>query len=343
MRRHLHITSEKYIPYFVGVLASLGIFSAILLGLGFDPILSLATLFYGSLGSVFSASETLVRATPLLLSALAFLVGFKARFFNIGVEGQLYVGALTAYLAASHLGGVPGVVVVPLVAVAGFIGGTAWLALPLFMRLKLKINELFPTLVMNSVAVFLINGLTSGPLRDPNAVNPQTPQIPQSIWLPVLIPGTRLSLGVVLAVLLALLTFIVLYKTVLGYEVRAAGLSPRAAQLGGVSLSRSIASVGLLSGGLAGLAGMIEVTGTSHLLAQGFSPGYGYQGIGIAALGAFHPIGVLFASFFYSVLQIGGESLQRGAGVPIEITYVLQATIVISVLIIERWYSGRKW
>ncbi len=327
----------------IGLFVSLAIFSIILLSFGYSPVISLEVLATGSFGSVFNASETFVLMAPLLLSALAFLVAFKARFFNIGVEGQLYIGALTAYLASSQLAGVPGVIAILGVGVAAFAGGTLWLALPLFMRIKLQVNEIFPTLVMNFIAVDIINWLTTGPIKDPNSVNPQTPFVPQSTWLSVIVPGTRLNLGSVIAILAALAIFVVVYKTVLGYEIRASGSNPRAAQGGGVSISRSILAVGLMSGGLAGLAGMVLVNGANHLLAQNFSPGYGYQGIGVAALGAFNPLGTLLASILYSALTIGGESMQRATnGVPIELIYVLQVTIVLSVLLVQKWFGDRR-
>jgi simple sugar transport system permease protein len=337
----LTFNPEKYTSYLIGISASLAIFTILLVIMGFSPILSFQAIAYGSFGSIFSASETLIRIPPLLLTALAFLVGFKARFFNIGAEGQLYIGALVSYFTASVLGGVPALVSIPIVALAAFLGGAAWLAIPLVMRIKLEVNELFPTLVMNFVAVLIISWLTTGPIKDPYAINPQTPPIPQSTWLLLLIPQTRFHLGFFIAILLALMLFVILYKTVLGYEIRAVGLNPRASVHGGINMTRAIASVGLLSGGLAGLAGMIEVTGASHLLAQGFSPGFGYQGIGIAAVGGFHPIGAIIASFFFSILLIGGENMQRGAGVPIELIFVLQAVVVLSVLIVQMWISRR--
>ena len=136
--------------------------------------------------------------------------------------------------------------------------------------------------------------------------------------------------------------FLILYKTILGYEIRAVGRSSRAAKYGGINLSKTIVSVGILSGGLAGLAGMVEVVGAHHYLIAGFSPGFGYIGIAIAALGGFHPIGVVFASIFFSVLLIGGETMQRGVGVPIEMVYILQAVLVLSVLIVRRWITVRR-
>lgn len=339
------LSPEKYLSYLAGIAVSLGLFSATLLVFGYNPVLSLETIATGSFATVFDVSETLVQTTPLLLCALAFLVPFKARFYNIGVEGQLYFGALTAYLAASQLGSMPSALAILLVGLAALLGGTLWLGLPLLLRLKLQVNEIFPTLVLNFVATDLVNWLTAGPLKDPMAVNPQTPVIPMSTWLPVLIPGTRLSAGLIIALVAAAGVFIIVYKTVLGYEIKASGSNPKAAREGGVDINRSIIAVGLLSGGLAGLAGMIPITSGNHYLVQNFSPGYGYQGIGVATLGAFHPIGAILASVLYSALLIGGESMQRlqgRAAVPIELIYVLQVTIVLTVLIVQKVLSDRR-
>lgn len=335
------LSAEKYLYYFLGIAASLALFSIILLVFGYNPIASLQGLVTGSFGSVFLASETFVLMAPFLLAALAFLVAYKARFYNIGVEGQLYMGGLFAYLVGSQLGGLPGIIAIPIVFLGSAIGGILWLALPLLMRIKLGVNEIFPTLVMNFIALDIINWLTAGPIKDPNAGNLQTSILPRSTWLPILIPGTRFNAGIIIAILLAIGVFFVLYKTVLGYEIRASGANPRAAKSGGVDVSRSILAVGIISGGLAGLAGMVVVTGAEHLLAQNFSPGYGYQGIAVAAVGSFHPLSTLIASVLYSALSIGGESLQRSAAIPIELIYVLQAVIVLSFLIVQKWLEDR--
>jgi len=333
---------EKYIAYPIGLLVALFIFSAILLVMGFNPISSLGAILYGSFGTIFSAGETFVRVTPLLLSALAFLIAFKARFLNIGVEGQLYMGALTAYLVAAQMEGLPAVLSIPLITLASFMGGVAWLAIPLVLKIKLEINEIFPTVVMNFIAMFIISWLCTGPIKDPGALNPQTRVIPQMTWLPLIIPGTRLHVGIIFAFFLAFLMYLILYQTILGYQIRAVGLSSKAAKHGGINLSKSILSVGILSGGLAGLAGMVEVAGTQHLLIEGFSPGFGYQGIAIAALGGFHPIGVVLGSIFFSILLIGGETMQRGDGVPIDMIHILQAVLVLSVLIVQTWITMRR-
>jgi simple sugar transport system permease protein len=333
---------ERYMSYPIGILVAFAIFSIILLLLGFDPIRSMAAIPIGVFGRAFSFSETLIRFIPLLLTSLAFLVAFKAMFLNIGAEGQLYIGALVAYLVAAQLGGVPSILSIPIVMVASFMGGVVWLALPIIMRTKLEINEIFPTVVMNFIAMFLISWLCTGPLQDPDAFNPRTPFIPESTELPRLLPGLRIHVGLFVAVALAILVYVILFKTTLGYRIRAVGQNPRAAKHGGVSVTQGIVSAGLLSGGLAGLAGMMEIIGTHHFLLAGFSPGFGYVGIAVAALGSFHPIGVIVAAFFFAVLQIGGESMQRVAQVPVDMIFVLQAVLVLSVLIVQKWITLRR-
>lgn len=338
----MQVPLGKFLSYLLGIVASLALFSVILLAFGYNPITSMEGLASGSFGTTFLASETFFLVGPLLLAALAFLVAFRARFYNIGVEGQLYIGALFGYLAAAQLGSAPRVVAIPLMLLAAGAGGILWLALPLFMRIKFQVNELFPTLVMNFVALDIVNWLTAGPLKDPLSGNLQTPALPQSTWLPVLVNNTEFNIGVIIAGVAALAVYFVLYKTVLGYEIRASGASPRAAQSGGINVSRSVLAVGLMSGALAGLAGIIVVAGVDHVLAQNFSPGYGYQGIAVAALGSFHPLGIVIASVLYAALTIGGESLQRSAAaMPIELIYALQAIIVLSVLIVQKWVGDR--
>jgi simple sugar transport system permease protein len=338
----MQVSLSKYLSYLLAVAASLALFSVVLLIFGYNPITSIAGLVSGSFGTTFLTCETFFLMGPLLLTALAFLVAFRARFYNIGVEGQLYIGALFGYLVAAHLGSFSSVVAIPLVLLAAAAGGILWLALPLFMRIKLQVNEIFPTLVMNFIALDVVNWVTAGPLKNPLSGNLQTPALPQSTWLPVLIKNTELNIGVIIAVAAAFAVYFVLYKTVLGYEIRASGANPRAAQSGGINVTRSIVAVGLISGALAGLAGIIVVTGVDHVLAQNFSPGYGYQGIAVAALGSFHPLGIIISSVLYAALTIGGESLQRSAAaIPIELIYALQAVIVLSVLIVQKWIDDR--
>jgi general nucleoside transport system permease protein len=343
----LKIALSANSSYLIGAVASLVLFSVMLLAFGYNPILSLETIATGSFGNLYNATETFVLMAPLLLCALAFLIPFKSRFYNIGAEGQLYLGALFAYFASSNLDHFPSALAIPLAAIFAALGGIAWLALPLFMRVRLGINEIFPTIVMNFIASFLLSWLVTGPIKDPHAPNPQTAVVPNSTWLPVLISNTRFDIGIVFALIISIVIYVILYKTVLGYEIRASGANPKAALTSGISITKSIVWVGIMSGGLAGLAGWIAVDGQNHILVQGFdSYSWGYQGIAIAALGAFNPVGALIASIFYSALSFGAESLQRltgSASVPIELISVLQVAIVITLLVVQRWISGKKF
>lgn len=336
------VSLGRFLSYFFGIIASLALFSVILQVFGYNPITSMEGLVSGSFGTTFLTAETFFLMGPLLLAGLAFLVPFRARFYNIGVEGQLYIGALFGYLAAAQLGGFPSAVAIPLMLLASAAGGTLWLAVPLFMRIKLQVNEIFPTLVMNFVALDIVNWLTAGPLKNPLSGNLQTPALPQSTWLPPLVENTEFNIGVIVAVVAAIVVYFILQRTVLGYEIRASGANPRAARSAGINVSRSLIAVGLMSGVLAGLAGIIVVAGVDHVLAQNFSPGYGYQGIAVAALGSFHPLGAAISSLLYAALTIGGESLQRSAtAIPIQLTYALQAIIVLSVLVVQKWIGDR--
>jgi len=332
----------NYLSYPIGLFLAILVFFVTLLLLGYDPISALVSIPTGAFGRLNSTSETLIRFIPLLLTAMAFLIALKARFLNLGVEGQLYIGALLAYLVGARMETIPGFIAVPLIFIAGFMGGVLWLAIPLIMKTKLGVNEIFPTVVMNFIAVFIIAWLTTGPLKDPNSFNPRTHFLPESTWLPLIDPQYRLHVGVFLVVIIALFIYMILYKTTIGYKIRAVGQNPRASEHGGVNVTRVVTTAGLLSGGIAGLAGMMEVFGVNHFLIKGFSPGFGFQGIAVAALGIFHPIGVIFAAFFFAVLQIGGESMQRSAGIPVDIIFIMQAVLVLTVLIVQKWFTRRN-
>jgi simple sugar transport system permease protein len=333
---------QNYLSYPIGLFLALVVFSVTLLLLGYDPISALVSIPTGAFGRFNSASETLIRFIPLLLTATAFLIALKARFLNLGVEGQLYIGALLAYLVGAGMEGFPGFIAIPLIFIAGLMGGVLWLAIPLILKTMRGVNEIFPTVVMNFIAMFIIAWLTAGPLKDPDSYNPRTPFLPETTWLPLIDPAYRLHVFVFLVVIIALFIYIILYKTTIGYKIRAVGQNPRAAEHGGINVTRVVITAGLLSGGIAGLTGMMEIFGVHHFLIQGFSPGFGFQGIAVAALGNFHPIGVIFAAFSFAVLQVGGESMQRGAGIPVDIIFIMQAVLVLTVLIVQKWITTRK-
>ena len=339
---------QNYLSYPIGLFIALFVFFITLLLLGYNPISALVSLPTGAFGSLLRITETLVRFIPLLLTAMAFLIAFKARFLNLGIEGQLYIGALLAYFIGARMEIVPGFIGIPLIFIVGLMGGVLWLAIPLIMKTKLGVNEIFPTVVMNFIAMFLIAWLTGpiGPLKDPTPFLPvpRTPFLPKSTWLPLILddPKYRLHVGVFLVVIIALFIYMIMYKTTIGYKIRAIGQNPRAAEHGGGNVTRVLITAGLLSGGIAGLTGMMEIFGVHHYLIGGFSPGFGFQGIAVAALGNFHPIGVIFAAFFFAVLQIGGNNMELEAGIPVDIIFIMQAVLVLTILIVQKWITTRN-
>ncbi len=308
---------------------------AVLIGLaGINPIDAYAALVNGSLGSLNGISETLVRATPLMLIGLGIAVAFRAGMWNIGAEGQLLLGAIGATVVGLYLPPLPGLIHIPLVMLGGFALGLVWAAIPGYLKAKRGVNEIVVTIMMNYLAVFLLSYLVTGPLRDNSRVPPmpQSPLLATSALLPKLIPATRAHAGFLIAILAAIAVWFVLERTTLGYEIKAVGANPTAARYGGINAILTATVAMMLSGGLAGLAGMGEISGVHRYLLEGISPGYGYLAIAVALFGGLNPVGIVFSALFFGALMVGAESMQRAVGVPIATIYMLQGLVVIFVL-----------
>jgi len=281
-----------------------------------NPLVAYRELFKGAFGSTYSLAEILVRATPLGFAGLAVAIGFKGGLANIGAEGQLYAGALGATLVALFLPNLPSFVLIPLTLLAGAAFGGIWGAIPGILRAKWKVNEFVNTVMMNYVAIYLVNYLVSGPLRDTaRGEFPQTNMFVEAAWVPLLVPRTRLTFGIILLLVLAFALYILLWRTAWGYQVRVIGHNPRAALYAGMSSARMIVLNLAVAGALAGIGGALEATGILHRLMINFSPGYGYTGITVALLGRNHPAGVIVAALFFGVLRIGGRAMESSSGV----------------------------
>lgn len=328
--------------YPIGLLVALGVCAVLLFLTGINPLSAYSAIFRGSFGSAHGISETFVKTIPLLLTTLAFSLPYWAGFWNIGGEGQLFIGALAAVLLALSLGSLPGPISIPLIFFVSFLAGMAWIVLPLVLKTKLGVNEIFLTVALNFIAILLISYLCVGPIREPGHPNPQTATIPLSTWLPRLMPPLRLHMGVFLPLLAAFLIYTLLFKTSLGYKIRVVGLSPRTARYSGIKISRIVIIATLLGGGLAGLAGAGEVLGVHHFLTARFPVGLGYTGILVAVLGKFNPIWEIPASIFFAALLVGGETMQRIVGVPFGMIYILIALITFIILAIEKAMERRK-
>lgn len=305
---------------------------------GFQVGPALSALWHGAFGSWYNfTSAALVRATPLVILGLAFSIGSKAGALNIGMEGQFAAGAIGTTWAGLHVGGAPPVIAVAVALASGFVAGAAWVAIPVILRLKLGVTEVISTLLLNFVGVAAVSYAVTGPLQEPSRVYPQSALIAPSARLPHLAPGSRLHLGFVFALVLAGLLALLLTRTSWGFRVRAVGAGPRAARISGRLQVVLIAGAALLlSGGVAGLGGAIEVTGVSYALYQNLSPGYGFTAIAVALLGRLQPTLVLLAGVLFGALEAGAAAMQRDAGIPAVAVQVVEAVVILAMLLSAR-------
>ncbi len=301
--------------------------------LGQNPFEALYTFFIRPIDNLYGVSELGVKAAPLLLIGIGLTVGFRGNVWNIGAEGQLTIGAVCGGGVALAFGGAEGPWLLPLMILACGLGGMAWGAIPAFLKTRFNANEILTSLMLTYVAIQVLGYLVHGPWRDPEGYNfPESRLFGDDALLPILLEGTRLHLGVVLAVLAAVLGWILLSRTFTGFQIKVVGQAPAAANYAGYSRKRVIWMSFLISGGLAGIAGLGEVAGPIGQLNPTISPGYGFAAIICAFLGRLHPFGVLLASLLMALMYLGGESLQMNLNLPLAITGVFQGMLLFFVL-----------
>jgi simple sugar transport system permease protein len=316
----------------VAILVTFVLTASLILLAGASPLETYRYFFVVPLSSQVSAIEVLVKSTPLLLAGAAVAFAFSAGYWNIGVEGQLYAGAIAAAWLGTMLGGLPRAVAIPIMLVGGFLAGLLWALPPALMKVKIAVDEVVTTLLLNSVMLFVVSALLNGPWRDPISGWPQSPEIAPSSIFPRLIPRSRLHLGFVIAVLVILAIWFILTRTALGLKMRAVGLGQEAARFSGVNVGRTILIAALVSGGIGGLAGVGEVAGIHYHLIEGISPGYGYTGIIIAMLGGLVAPGVGLAALFIGLIDTGSQTVSRALGVPVYLGDVVQAALLLVTL-----------
>lgn len=298
---------------------------------GANPVEAYGALLYAAFGTTNGFAETMVKATPLILAGLGVMVAYRAQFWNIGAEGQIYLGSIFATIVGISLTSLPLLILLPLTMLAGMAGGAFWGLIPGVLKARYRVNEVITTLLLNYIAIGLTSYLVHNPLRDQSSGIPISPQLAEAAWLPILIPRTRFHLGIVLAVLTAFLMHWLLKRTVLGYQIRAIGDGRQAAQTGGIHVARTIVLTMLISGALAGLAGAVEIAGVQRRLVEGFSPGYGYLAIAVALLGGLNPFGVVLAGILFAALLNGADAMQRTAGVPVTVVFVIEGLVILFV------------
>ncbi|MBA7474405.1 MAG: ABC transporter permease [Spirochaeta sp.] len=290
-------------------------------------------LFNGALGTRFNFLETCVKASPLIFTGLAVAFAFRARFWNIGAEGQLLAGALIATWVGIYFTWVPPLLMLPLVMAAGFLAGGAWAAVPAILKTRLKVDDVVSTLLLNYVMLHIMGALLFGPLQQPGSSWPRSSEIMEAAKYPMLIFRSRFHLGIPLAIIAVAVIWFINKKTVFGYQSRAVGVNIKAAHFGGINTTSVILKTAIISGGLAGMAGVGEMCAIQQRLILDISPGYGYSGIVIAMLGNLHPIGVLLSSFFFSVIIVGAQTMSRMTGVPSYIAEVIQGMALMVMLV----------
>ena len=288
----------------------------------------------GAFGSQFALLETLTRSTPLIFTGLAAAVAFRAKLWNIGAEAQLYMGAVVCVVLGAGLVPLPSVVLIPLILIAGALAGALTLLGPALLKTRFGVDEVVTTLLLNFIVLLFVSLLLEGPLKDPMGMGwPQSSRVIADAALPKLIQGKRLHLGFVLAVLSAVAVWFINARTTFGYEMRAVGHNARAAAFAGIPVNTVMVKTALLSGGLAGLAGVSEVAGLKGNLTLDLSPGFGYTGIVVAMLALLNPLGVIATAIFVAAVFVGADAMSRSAGVPSYIANVMVAVSLLSMVV----------
>ncbi len=319
----------------IAVIVALAI-AGVLIALAGAPVFeAYGQLIKGAFGSRLATTETLTRAVPLILTGMAAAVAFRAQVWNIGGEGQFYLGAIAVAAASSHLfGEMPGIVQIPLLLAVGALAGAIFLLIPLWLRLRFSVDEVVTTLLLNFVAVLIVSMLIDTVLKDPLGFGwPQSEAVADQAMLPLLLSRSRLHIGLLIAIVLALIVAFVEARTVFGMQSRAAGLSPAAAKFAGIPFTRTLVIVAIISGGFAGLAGAIEVMGVKGYVTTDLSPGFGYSGIVVAMLANLNPIGVIFAALFIATMFVGADGMSRAMEIPTYIADVIVSLSLLSMLV----------
>jgi len=330
----------------VGVIVALLLGAVMLLILKADPLAAYAALVNGVVGSRFGLTQTLVKATPLLLVGLGICIAFRANVINIGGEGQIILGALMATWWPLTFSTWPGWLLIPTTMIVGFLAGAAWGFVPGILKARLNVNEILSTIMLNAIALQLMNLLLQGPLMDPAGVAARTflaqsAQLPHQVWLARLVPRTLLHTGAIVAVVMAVAVYIFLWRTTIGFDIRAVGQNPDAARSSGINVPTFQALSLTLAGGFAGLAGVVEVIGVQHRLLEGLTSGYGFTGIVAALLGGLHPLGVVPASILFGGLLVGADTMQRAVQVPSSLVDVILGMVILFVSGAALW--SRRW
>lgn len=341
------LSSQLLLPL-ASVLGALLIGGILMLLIGIDPFDAYSYLWTGIAGGTYQVGIVLVKATPLMLTGLGMGLALRCGVFNIGGEGQIYIGALAGTAVGIYFQGLPPLLHVALSILAGFMGGGLWAAIPGLLKARFQVNEVISTILLNYIGIYLVSYFTHGPMRDnpeSAASLPHTAEVLESSRLPLIWPGTRLHAGFLIAIAFVVLMYILIFHTPFGYKARAVGFNPDAASYAGMNVVGVIVLAMLISGGLAGIAGTSEILGVQRRLRDGFSSGIGYTAIAIALLGRNNPFGIALASILFGALEVGIANMEALAGVPVTLVDVIQGLTIFFVAIgaVTRTDFGKQW
>lgn len=324
--------SQQLISSGVAVLLALLLGAVVIAIAGANPIEAYGLLLNGAFGSGYALSETLLRATPILIAGVGLAIAFRSNLTSIGAEGQIIMGSILSCVVGLVMpAAIPGFLRLVISMLAGFAGGAIYALLPGVLKAKMGISEIIVTIMMNYIAISFLSFLLGGPLAEEGSFYPQSAQLDEAIWLPTIFPGTRIHLGFVLALVLVVGYYLLMFRLPLGFKIRTVGFNPKAAEYAGIKVPASIITAMALSGGLAGVAGAGEIFGIHHRLYNDFAAGFGFDAIAVALLGRLHPAGMVVASIFFAALKVGSGAMQRAVQVPTTIVYIIQGLLIMFV------------
>ncbi len=316
----------------ISVILALLIGSILLLFIDVNPIEAYKYLIFGNFTSIYNISEIFVKATPIILTGLAFTFAYRTGLFNIGADGQMFAGAIAAVYVGLKTGHLSPLISIPLCLGAAMIAGAICGLIPGLLKAVFGSSEIITTIMFNYITLYLVSFVVDKPLREASGFYPQTDLIGENAFLPYILKNTRLHIGIIVAIILAVLVYLVLWKTPFGFKLRAVGLNSDGAEYSGISIKKSIILSLAISGALAGVAGFTEINGIHHRLLDNFSRNVGFDGIAAALLGNTNPVGVVTSAVLLGMLQTGANAMQRGVGIPANIVSIIQALIIILVL-----------
>ncbi len=317
---------------FAAIPIALGIGAIVLLIAGYDPVQAYIAMWQGAFKDKTAIAEVLIKATPLIFIGAGLAIAFRCSIWNIGAEGQFYAGAVAATAVGIYLGVLPKIILVPLVLIAGAVSGALWGMIAAFLKNRFGANEVVTTIMLNYIAIFITGWLVTGPMIETKGFFAQTAKISENARLWRFMPPTRLHLGFIIALLVAVALYILIFKTSLGYTIRAVGVNPEAARYAGINVKQKALLAMALSGGAAGLAGAVEISAISYRLYQLISPGFGFDGIAVSLLVNNNPLGVIFSGILFGALRSGAEVMQMNAKVPSVLVNFIQGLVVLSVV-----------